>query len=330
MVGMYFQTPWSTFRFGNRWRAVCGVTAAATAFLGNLPEALAHGAPLDRRVRWYDWNWDPVLLLSLTLAIWLYARGLTEIWDRAGTGHVVSRIQAGAFAAGMLALMVALVSPLDPLGEQVAWAHMVQHMLVMTVAAPLLLLGSPLYVWLWALSPASRRALGQWWLRLSTLRFLWRLTWAPLVAWTVYAVVTWAWHLPLLYNAALRYPWAHDLQHFCFFAAACLFWRVLVDPFSRLRMANSLGVLYLFTTTMHATLLGALMTVAPSPWYPDYIGRAELWGLTALEDQQLAGLIMWMPACAAYLLVAIVLLAKSLESHAASAPRFVFAGKGAA
>jgi putative membrane protein len=294
------------------------VTALTTIGLfGGASEVLAHQAPLDRRVDWLDWNDDPVVWLSLLLAGWLYARGLTAMWERASVGQVIGARQALAFAGGWIALAVAILSPLDPLSDQLAWAHMVQHMILMTVAAPLIVAGAPLLVMLWGLPLGQRKTYGRLRRLLDDWHFPWTLLWNPLVVWTLHAAVMWIWHLPALYQAALRYPPIHDLQHFTFFVAACLFWRVLLDPLSRLRLDGGVGVMYLFTTTLHATVLGVFMTIAPTPWYADYEGRTELWGLTALEDQQLAGLIMWMPACAAYALVAIVLLVKTLQSTAA-------------
>lgn len=291
-------------------------------------EALAHGAPLDRRVGWADWNWDVVILLNLALAGWLYARGLKTMWRRTSPGRVVSRSQAWAFLGGLLVVGVAVISPLDLLSDQLAWAHMVQHMLLMTVAAPLLVLGSPGLVWMWGLSRHARRWIGATFWHRGSVRRVGDACWNPVAMWSLYAFATWFWHIPWLYNAALTSAWVHDLQHLSFFVAAVLFWRVLIDPLSRLRLEPSLAILALFTTTLHATVLGVLMTIAPDPWYTLYDGRAQLWGLSPLEDQQLAGLIMWMPACATYLAAAMVLLLLRLElSQAAAPPRFSFTGK---
>jgi cytochrome c oxidase assembly factor CtaG len=212
----------------------------------------------------------------------------------------------------MLTLAVTLLSPLDRLSEQVAWAHMVQHVLLMTVAAPLLVLGSPWLVLFWGLSAPTRRALGRCWYRLGRWRSVWLLTWSPLAVWSLHMLVTWLWHAPALYEAALRRAWVHDLQHLCFLAAGCLYWRLLLDPLSRLRLIPAAGVLLLFTTTLHTMALSALMTLSPVPWYPAYAGSTELWELSHLEDQQLAGLIMWMPACLPYVAAALHLLAQSL------------------
>ncbi len=290
--------------------------------------ALAHGAPLDRPVGWQDWNWDPVILLNLVLLFWLYQRG----WQKLQLGHashsgrssetarqrltVPWRRTVLVGAIGVLAL--ALISPLDLLGEQLGWAHMVQHMVLMTVAAPLLMLAAPGLICLCGLPPAARRLCLAIRRRLG--RDFQRWTWSPLAVWFLYAVATWGWHLPEFYQAALRDPWIHDLQHLTFFISACLFWRVLLDPMGRRKLAGGLAVLYLFTTTLHATVLGVLMTLAPVAWYGDYERTVHWWGLSALEDQQIAGLIMWMPACATYLIVAIALFAKALEERPGELP----------
>lgn len=291
-------------------------------------EALAHGAPLDRPIGWADWNWDVVILLNLVLAGWLYARGLKTIWRRTSPGHVVSPGQAWSFLGGFLVVSVAVISPLDQLSDQLAWAHMIQHMLLMTVAAPLLVLGSPGLVWMWGLSRQGRRWVGTSFERGRWARRVGDACWNPVAMWSLYAVATWFWHIPWLYDAALTSAWVHDLQHLSFFVAGVLFWRVLIDPLSHKRLEPSLAVLALFTTTLHATVLGVLMTIAPDPWYAPYDGRSQLWGLSPLEDQQLAGLIMWMPACATYLAAAIVLLLLRVEaSQNAAPPRFSFTGK---
>lgn len=291
-------------------------------------EALAHGAPLDRAVGWHDWNWDPVILLNLMLILWLYHRGWRKLQRRSKERmardvettrqRLIAPWRAGGFAIGMLVLLLALVSPLDLLGEQLGWAHMVQHMLLMTVAAPLLMLAAPGLICLCGLGPVARSTVTRVRRAIGSHRRRWFCS--PLVAWSLYAVATWIWHVPVLYQAALRDPWIHDLQHLTFFISACLFWRVLLDPVARQALSGGLAVLYLFTTTLHATVLGVFMTLAPTAWYPDYERSTHWWELTALEDQQIAGLIMWMPACAAYVVVAIALFAKALEERAGELP----------
>jgi putative membrane protein len=271
-------------------------TAAFLPLLTCLPAVWAHGGIPATPDTWpAAWNADGLVLLNLGLLGWLYARGLAALWGRAGAGRGVGRFQAAAYLASLATLFVALISPLDALAEELSSAHMAQHMLLMTVAAPLFVLGSPALVLAWGLPRPWRPAFGHaWrWLDVSPL-------WRPMPVWLLYAATLWAWHLPALYHAALRHPLVHDAQHLSFFAAACLFWRALLDPLSRRRLHPAAAVFFLFTTALHAAVLGIFMTLAPRPWYADYAGRTAAWGLTPLEDQQLAGLIMWAPGCLVY------------------------------
>jgi putative membrane protein len=273
-------------------------------------EAYAHGGAADEGGPWWTrWNFDPLILFNITALSVLYVAGLRRIWGRAGRGRGASRLQAASFAGAMLAVIIALISPLDPLSDELSYMHMIQHMTLMMIAAPLFILSSPALVMLWALPRGARH----WAARLQGRLSAWRpgryLLWQPLTLWLLYAFTLWVWHLPGLYGAALRYAWVHELQHVCFFVAAALFWRVLIDPITRLSLNRAAGVLYLFTTSLHATVLGVFMALAPRPWYPEYLGRTAAFNLTALEDQQLAGFIMWMPACAIYAIVAAAIFA---------------------
>ncbi|TLD71367.1 cytochrome c oxidase assembly protein [Phragmitibacter flavus] len=273
--------------------------------------AWAHGAPRApyEGPWWLAWNWSqPVVVVNLSVLCMLYAAGLCRLWQRSGVGRSVSKKQAGSFAMGMLVLWMALISPIDVYSDELAWMHMIQHMLLLGVVAPLLVMGSPFFVAMWALPLAWRRRYGDWqrWVQLwKPARYL---LWQPLMLWCLFGLTMWVWHLPPLYEATLYDDLFHDFQHFTFVLVGCLFWRVLLDPVSRLRLGRGMAVLYLFLTSLHATLLGVFMTLAPKVWYPFYESRAPRWKLSALEDQQIAGLIMWMPACMVYAGVAAVLL----------------------
>ncbi len=262
---------------------------------------------------WREWNWDPVLLLNLGVLWWLYGRGLGRLWSRTGVGNGVSVGRPLAFLGGIAVVFAALVSPLDALSGQLASAHMVQHLLLMMVAAPLFVVGAPSQVLLRGLSPLWQRAIGAGRRRLNRLGF--RGLWQPQVAWVMYAAVMWLWHLPSLYDAALRNPVLHDVQHLSFFGAAILFWRPLLEPARRRRLHPAAAVLYLFTTSLQASALGIFLTFAPRAWY-SYAGTTAAWGFTPLEDQQLAGLIMWMPACLVYALAAIAVFGVWLARQA--------------
>lgn len=276
--------------------------------------AWAHGGPPPRPGEWWrSWDLEPALLLALAVAWAGYSRGLLAIWDRAGVGRGVSRRQVAAFGGGLLVLFIALVSPLDGASEQLSSAHMVQHMLLMMVAAPLLALGTPMPVVLWSLPQPWRKPAGALIHRVEAWYGPACGWWQPLLLWTLYAVTLWIWHLPTLYGAALHNRLIHDCQHLAFLGTSYLFWRVLLDPVRRLRMSRGLGVLYLFGTCLHASALGIFMTFSPRVWYVDYGASVPLWPLTPLEDQQLAGLLMWMPGCLVYAIAASALFAAWLR-----------------
>jgi putative membrane protein len=305
------------FRCGNHHRSgarkplTVGAVAAIWFAAPNRAWADAGGAiPPQEILR--AWNDDPVLWLSLCLLSWLYGRGFR---NQAGCGGKASPVvyrRALAFAGGMLAVLVALVSPLDLLSDQLSSAHMVQHLLLMMVAAPLFVLGAAGRTLFSGLPRIWRKGIGVW-QRRPIGRRVSALGWHPLFAWSVQAFVLWIWHIPRLYEAALEHPAVHDVQHLTFFFSALLFWRVLLDPAFRWRLNWGAGVLYLFTTSLHTMALGVLMALSPSVWYPGFEERSLAWGLTALEDQQLAGFLMWMPAGMMYGLIAAILFALGLQ-----------------
>lgn len=277
--------------------------------------ALAHTGPAgaDSRPWWVRWTFPPLVMLNLALAFSIYGRGVYNLWNKAGMGNGISRRQASAFAGGLLVLLLALASPIDALSDDLSYMHMIQHMLLMNVAAPLLVLGSPGQASLWVLPLRWRKRLGRFMFRTDSWKSAWYLLWQPVAMWSLFAFALWVWHLPALYEAALGNELFHDFQHFTFLVAAALFWRVLLDPVSRLRLNRGVAVIYLFTTSLHATVLGVFMALAPGAWYTAYADRPGIWKLTPLQDQQLAGLIMWMPACMAYAAVAAVVFMLWLE-----------------
>jgi putative membrane protein len=266
------------------------------------------------------WSFDPVTIVLLVTSAFLYFRGLHALWARAGIDAGIRKWQAGCFAAGWLTLLVALVSPLHELGAALFSAHMAQHTLLIAVAAPLLVLGRPLVPALWAVPMQWRRRAGVM-TQFRSFRVAWVAVTTPAVAWIFHAAALWVWHLPVPYQAALASNTVHALQHVSFLGTALLFWWTLGHG-RETRMSYGLAVLYLFTTAMHTGGLGALLTFAGTPWYPAYSGPAAAWGLTALEDQQLAGLIMWVPAGISYLVAALILVAAWLRESERRAVRW--------
>jgi len=198
--------------------------------------------------------------------------------------------------AGMVALGVALFSPLDEMAEVLFSAHMVQHLILMLVVPPLLVVGAPLLALLWALPLHTRRTLARWWNQRRLLRRLMGWLFQPAVAWASSIVAVILWHLPALYQSALQHPLIHAMEHLSFLGTGFLFWSVLLRPDRARRIDYGAGVLYSFTAGLPSSLLGALLTFAARPLYPIQSSGTSLWGITPLEDQQLAGLIMWVPA----------------------------------
>jgi cytochrome c oxidase assembly factor CtaG len=260
---------------------------------------------------WHDlasaWSFEPLVIISLALTAGLFVVGLRRLWREAPKRRAVKTWEALSFAGGWLALFVALVSPLHAWGRVLFSAHMSQHEVLMLVAAPLLVLGRPLVVFLWVFPVNWSRRIGNLG-KLSLVSRSWHFLTLPLVAWLVHAVALWVWHVPVLFDAVLQKEWVHTLQHLSFLLSALLFWWALIHG-PQGAMGYGAAVLYLFTTSIHSGALGALITVASSVWYPSYIGLTNSWGLTPLEDQQLGGLIMWIPAGLVYVVAGLALFA---------------------
>ena len=275
-----------------------------------LPLLLLHaGEPLAPHDLWSAWELDPLFTLPLLATALLYGTGVRRLWKHAGTGRGISRREVASFWAGWLALVVALVSPLHPLGSALFSAHMTQHELLMVVAAPLLVLGQPNVAAVWALRPSWRRPATSW-TRAPAVAGTWHWLGAPLHAWWVHALLLLVWHVPRLYEAALRSDAVHALQHVCFLGSALLFWWVLL----RARMhSRGAAVGYLFGAMVVTGALGALLTFANTLWYPSYARSTLAWGLTAIEDQEIGGMIMWMPGGVSYLLASLWLMAGALR-----------------
>jgi putative membrane protein len=219
-------------------------------------------------------------LALLALATLWYAAGVRRLWRRAGRGRGITRAHVTLFAAGMAVLTAATFAPL---GERL-WTHMIQHELLMVVAAPLLVLGRPMQAFAHVLPVRVPRVLSD-----------------PLVAFGAHAVAICGWHLPAVFLAAAGDEWLHFAQHASFLASALVFWWTIVAR------ADLAAVASLFGTMLYTAALGVLMSFARASWYAGY----------ALEDQQLAGLIMWIPAGLAYPAAALAIAAQWLRRSAA-------------
>ena len=265
-------------------------TASAHVVSGSEPPPLSWGA---------DW-W---VLACLALSLLLYAAGVLRLWPRLGQGRRAALARAAYFAAGWLAMAAALASPLDPAGGMLFAAHMVQHELLMIVAAPLLVLGRPFGPWLWALPAPWRRAIGSG-VHWRPWAAAWQFITRPLAAWLIHFAALWVWHAPPLFQLALRDDTVHAWQHASFLFPALLFWWAVLGARGP---APGPAMLYLFTTMMHTGALGALFALSGTVWYPAYGDAPLAFGLMPLEDQQLGGLIMWIPGGLAYVVAGLAL-----------------------
>jgi putative membrane protein len=253
------------------------------------------------------WTFDPLALAGLLAAGALYARGAARLWRVTEGGRGIRRWQIFSFAAGWTTLVVALHSPIAAVSEVLFSVHMTQHELLMVVAAPLLVLARPLGVFLWALPSANRARVGRWSRRPFVARS-WRTLTGPLTVWILQGAALWIWHLPTLYQAAVENDWIHAGMHVCFLFTSALFWWALVHGRYG-RLGYGIGVLYVFTTGIHSTVLGALLALAPRPWYAIYRARAPLVHVDPLADQQLAGLLMWVPFGIVFVVIGLTLFA---------------------
>jgi putative membrane protein len=281
---------------------------ALLAAWASLPAAAHSGHPGPA------WAPEPLVVAALAASGSLYALGSARLWRRAGRGRGIRAAEAARWWTGWAILCMALASPLDDYGARLFSAHMIQHELLMVCAAPLVVAGRPLEAWAWALAPAWRRAIAA--IRLPGVSRAWRGITSVNGAWCAHALALWAWHVPLLFTAALADEGIHALQHACFLGTALAFWWSAL-PRARERPAGG-ALASVFTTMLHTGALGALLTFAPSAWYATDAG-ARAFGLTALEDQQLGGLVMWLPGSLAYLVAGLVLVGSWLRSSPADA-----------
>jgi cytochrome c oxidase assembly factor CtaG len=260
-----------------------------------------------------SWTWRADVLAVVTMLAAVYGVGWWRLRARGAPAVAVWRL--GAYLGGLLAIVLALFSPIGTLGSVMFVMHMSQHELLAMIAPPLLLLGNPFPVVMWGL-PGGLRArfaglfgpdgMGRRWLR--------RATWMP-VTWPLYVATVWVWHVPAAYGASLTSSLAHDAQHLSFFGAALLFWWPIVDPAPRLgaRVHDAWRVAYVIPAAFQSQILGLIFAFYPTLIYPHYAATPRLWGLTALQDQSAAGLVMMQIDGLVYLATVMLLVARLLS-----------------
>ncbi len=255
---------------------IAGFASAASAHAGHNH---ALGAP--------GWEFDPLVVVPLVLALAIFLTGQARLTRRSN----VERKRPWLFLGGWAVLALSLTSPLHEGGESSFTLHMIEHELIMLLATLLFAASDAGGILAWGLPGPLRRSLGGNWKR--PLTALWRRLTEPVTATVIQGSVLWAWHAPALFDRALDSDGWHIAQHLSFVAASLLFWVAMLNP---RRGGYLLSAGCLFVTSLVEGLLGALMSLSASPWYSAYaaMGVSGI-GLEPTTDQQLAGLVMWIP-----------------------------------
>ncbi len=252
-----------------------------------------------------QWNWEPSILIGTVLITGLYLYAIGPLRKRYFPEEPVKTGQTVSFLLGVFFMFLSLVSPLDELGDSYLFsAHMVQHLVLTMIGPPLLVIGTPG----WFIKPLVRNKIA--------FRVAKALTY-PAVAFVLYNVDFWLWHAPPLYNATLENQNIHILEHLTFIVFGILNWWPMFSQSKDLpRLSIGGQVLYLFLSGMPSVLLGAGLTFSP-PLYAPYIAAPRVWGISAATDQQLGGLIMWVPVSISYIVVMSVLFIRWMQQQEA-------------
>ena len=280
-----------------------------------------------------SWDWKIEVIIVLALAGTLYSRGWWQLRQRShgqvrpyrravrSRWRLAVRWRLVAYWVGLISVGLALLSPIDALGQQLFFMHMVQHLLLIMIAPPLLLIANPMPFILWGLPTGWRRGVGrvisQALHRESGFRRGLRAVTQPGIIWLVWVISLIGWHDPNLYNAALRYEWVHNVEHLTFFIASLLLWWHLTGAGPRVhKQFGLLGRIGLVLSVVPPNMLtGVVLAFAEEGYYSYYEAVPRLWGFDVLMDQQLGGVIMWVPGSMMYILAALILIGRFLSQE---------------
>jgi putative membrane protein len=271
---------------------------------------LSGGHGISPRGFWYSWATEPLLTVAVFGAVTAYGLGLSRLRTTAPEIDF-PRWRVWCYAGGVLAFCIALLSPVAVSSEGLFSMHMVQHLLLLLVAPPLILMGAPFLPLLWALPTGQRRTVGRWMRPGHPFARLGHWLARPLVAVALYVASVAIWHVPAFYDAAQRRTVTHDLEHIMFYGTALLYWWPIVYPArGRRRLSTGQAFPYLLPPFLEGMLIGALLSLSNEVLYETYghLDAQAIWGLNTLDDQQLGGLIMWVPGGMFFLIPLIGLL----------------------
>jgi putative membrane protein len=263
-----------------------------------------------------SWAWRPEIMLTLGLAAVLHLVGRRRLKQR-GSTRLVSPWRSVAYLSGLAVLWVALMSPIDVLSGQYFYMHMIQHLLLVMIAPPLLLIADPMPIMLWGLPSALRLEVGRWLQPDAGFRRVLRSLTTPGLVWLYTVVALVAWHEPIAYNATLESELIHDLEHLTFFGAAMLFWWHVIGaaPHIHRRLSRGVRIGYVLSVVPATALTGIAISFSGKPIYRHYTTVPRLGKMTVMQDQMLGGVLMWIPGSMMYIIAALVLIARLIQAE---------------
>ncbi|MCA9949261.1 MAG: cytochrome c oxidase assembly protein [Anaerolineales bacterium] len=278
----------------------------------------------------WAWRWDVTLLLfvmgGLYVTGWIRLRKRTYVSRRRNRPHLVVWWRLIAYLSGLILVGVALMSPIDVLSQQLFFMHMIQHLLLIMIAPPLLMIANPMPFLLWGLPTRWRHKAGRVLSYLlhresSTRNLVVKLT-APGIIFMFWIISVIGWHDPTLYNAALRYEIIHDIEHLFFFAAGMLFWWHVTGAGPRLHKQFGIvaRIVFVLAAVPPNMFLGIVLAFASVPIYSYYEGVPRLWVNDVVIDQTIGGVIMWIPGSMMYIIAVLILLTKLFDQEGHKPP----------
>lgn len=275
----------------------------------------------------WNWRWDVTLVLvimgALYVAGWIRLRKRTRRSRIRNRGQLVTWWRLIAYISGLILAGVALMSPIDVLGQQLFFMHMIQHLLLIMIAPPLLMIANPMPFLLWGLPTTWRRKTGRVLSHIlhreSKFRHLFIKLTGPGIIFMFWIISVIGWHDPTLYNAALQYEFIHDIEHLFFFAAGMLFWWIVTGagPHLHKQFGIVARIIFVLAAVPPNMFLGIILAFASETVYSYYDGVPRLWGIDPVTDQTIGGVIMWIPGSMMYIIAALILLTRLVdeESH---------------
>jgi len=275
-----------------------------------------------------SWDWRIEIITVLALAGTIYTRGWWRLRKKTAARQGRSPWQAGArwrpflYVGGILILGLALMSPIDVMGSQLFFMHMIQHILLVAVVPPMLWLANPLPFMMWGLPDRARTRFGKLLGRRGSLRLGLKKFAGPGTVWMAFVILYLGWHDSTLYNVALENEFVHDLEHLSFFGSAMLYWWHILGagPVVHKSLSAVGRFIFLLMAIPPNMIAGIAIAFSQSPIYPHYEAMPRLWNISVMTDQRLAGIIMWVPGSMMYIIFALILVARWLKQEEEKPP----------